>query len=74
MAGITLEQATNQLNFWLDASQKISQGQEVRHNDDWLKRADLGKVNESITFWDSKVKELSASASGARRCVSVSPR
>lgn len=66
MAGITLAQAEAKLQTWLDAEDKIAQGQEYAIGSRTLKRADLAEVRESVSYWDGKVKELSRGSSGLR--------
>lgn len=66
MAGITLTQAEAKLATWLDAEDKIAQGQEYTIGTRSLKRADLKEVREQITYWDAKVKQLARGSSGIR--------
>lgn len=58
MAGITLQQAQDQLNMWLDASSKISEAQSYSINGRSLTRANLKEVTDQIKFWDMQVKRL----------------
>ena len=74
MAGITLAQAETQLSAWIDASTKVSLGQSYEISGRRLTRADSADIRASIEFWDKKVKELSASASGRGRAVTLAPR
>jgi len=66
MAGITLTQAEAKLATWLDAEDRVAQGQEYTIGSRTLKRADLKEVREQVQFWDGKVKELSRGTSGMR--------
>lgn len=66
MAGITLTQAEVKLTTWLDAEDKIAQGQKYTIGQRTLERADLKEVREQIRFWDGKVKELARGSSGMR--------
>lgn len=66
MAGITLAQAEAKLTTWLAAMDKIAEGQEYTIGSRTLKRANLKEVQEQITFWDGKVKELSRGSTGMR--------
>lgn len=66
MAGITLTQAEAKLTTWLDAEDKIAQGQKYTIGQRTLERADLKEVREQIRFWDGKVKELARGSSGMR--------
>lgn len=74
MAGITLAQADAQLALYLAAETKILAGQKVEIDGQALTRANLEMVQKGIDRWDSKVKELSARASGTSRSRSMSPR
>lgn len=74
MAGITLAQAEAQLALYLAAETKILAGQKVEIDGQALTRANLKDVREGMAHWDSKVKELSARASGSSRSRSMSPR
>lgn len=65
MAGITLAQAEAKLTTWMDAEDKIAQGQEYQIGSRRLKRADLAEVREQITYWNSWVNKLS-NGGGAR--------
>lgn len=58
MSGITLTEAEAKLAVWMAAETKIANGQEARQGDRVLKYADLKEVRESITYWETKCKEL----------------
>jgi len=60
MAGITLAQAEAKLAIWLDAEDKVAAGQSYSIGGRSLTRADLKMIGERVTYWDRKVKELSA--------------
>jgi len=70
MAGITLAQAEAKLTLWMDAEDKIAQGQEYTisagNHMRKLVRADLPEVRKTIDYWQSKVVELSRGGSGIR--------
>lgn len=67
MAGITLAQAETQLAAWLAASSAVATGQSYSIAGRSLSRVDAGEIREQITYWDGKVRSLTASASGRRR-------
>lgn len=73
MAGITLSQAEAKLQLYLDAIDKIILKQRVEIDGQSLTRANLADVERALQFWDSKVKELSASASSRSRVRTVAP-
>jgi hypothetical protein len=67
MAGITLAQAETQLAAWLAASSAVATGQSYSIAGRSLSRVDAGEIRDQITYWDGKVRSLTASASGRRR-------
>lgn len=67
MAGITLAQAEARLELYLAAETKVLAGQKVEIDGEALTRANLEAIQKGIDRWDSKVKELSARASGTSR-------
>ncbi|WP_150428861.1 hypothetical protein [Dechloromonas sp. CZR5] len=74
MAGITLAQAEAKLTLYLDALDKIVLKQKVEIDGQALTRANLADVQNAVTYWDAKVKELSAKASGRGRMRTLTPR
>lgn len=73
MAGITLAHAQTRLDALMAAHDKIIIGQKVEMDGQSLTRANLVDVQRGIEYWDKKVKELSASASGRGRMRTISP-
>lgn len=75
MAGITLQQAQEQLDAYLAAETAIVTGnQSYEFQGRRINRADLEKIQSGIALWDSRVKQLSALASGRGRTVIARPR
>jgi Family of unknown function (DUF6148) len=71
MAGITLAHAEAQLAIWLAASTAVATGQEYEIETTGsgrrrLRRADAKAIQDNITFWDQKVKDLTPSTTGGR--------
>jgi len=62
MAGITQAQAEAQLTLWLAADTAVSSGQSYSLDARTLTRADARQIRENITFWDAKVRALSATS------------
>lgn len=60
MAGITLTQANEQLDIWLEASKAVAQGKIVSIDGESLTREDSDRILKMIDFWDRKVKQLSS--------------
>ena len=73
MAGINLVTAQAQLDAYVAAELAILEGQEYVKGDRRLKRADLAEVRAGITLWDRRVKELTASAAGRGRSITLRP-
>lgn len=72
MSGITLEQAKEHLNTWLEAEKAIAAGQSYTIGNRTLTRATLFRVREQIAFWRREVARLE---SGSQRKVTrVIPR
>lgn len=74
MAGITLAQAEAQLAKYIEAEDKVLQGQSYMIGSRQLTRANLFHIRNSIEYWDMKVKDLSAMARGRGRARIVAPR
>jgi len=58
MAGITLTQAEQKLQLWLDAEDAVASGQSYSINGRSLSRANLKEIEETIDRWDKRVKRL----------------
>ncbi|MFM0736804.1 DUF6148 family protein [Paraburkholderia xenovorans] len=74
MAGITLEQAQHQLDTWMAASLKVASGQAYEIEGRKMTRANLAEIQQSITFWDAKVKSLTPTRRRGARVRYVVPR
>jgi hypothetical protein len=68
VAAITLAQAEAKLALWMEAEEKVASGQSYQIGARALRRADLNMIAERITYWESKVEQLTASGgrSGVR--------
>lgn len=73
MPGITLAQAEAKLATWMEADERVATGQSYSIGGRSLSRVDAAEIRERIDYWDAKVKQLSASASGLRRTRYVTP-
>ena len=60
MAGITLEQAQEQLQLWLNANKAISTGVSYTIGTRSLTRANSDEVLKQIDYWSSMVSRLEA--------------
>lgn len=59
MAGITLTQAEAQLALWLAASQAVALNQSYSIEGRSLTRADAGKIQSMIDYWNGWCQRLS---------------
>lgn len=73
MAGITLEQAQQQLQAWLEADAAVAGNQSYSIAGRSLTRADAGEITRKIAYWNGQVKALSATSSGRGRAHYVVP-
>jgi hypothetical protein len=64
---ISLEQAQAQLDAYLEASLKVSTGQEYTIGGRSLRRTDAREIRAQITFWERQVNRLSGGGSGGLR-------
>ncbi|HEU4708749.1 MAG TPA: DUF6148 family protein [Methylophilaceae bacterium] len=73
MAGITLVQAEAKLSEYMAAETAVLSGQSYEIAGRSLRRADLAEIRNGMDYWDRKLKELSARASGRGRVCNVRP-
>jgi hypothetical protein len=64
MAGITQAQAEAQLALWLAADTAVASGQSYSIAGRSLTRSDAKTIRDNITFWDTKVQQLSSGRTG----------
>jgi len=67
MAGITLAQAEAQLTLWLAASEKVASGQSYTVGGRTLTRADAGRIQSMLDYWDQKCQQLGGESNTARK-------
>lgn len=65
--GITLKQAQQHLEMWLNAEEEIATSQSYTIGTRTLTRANLKEVRDQIKFWQSKVDNLEKAAAGKGR-------
>lgn len=66
MAGITLEQAQQQLDLWVAADTAVASGQSYSIGGRSLTRANAAEITNKINYWNGWVSKLSRSSSGIR--------
>lgn len=67
--GITLEQAQNHLEMWMEAELDVTTSQSYQLGSRTLTRADLKEIRETIDYWQKKVNDLLAAQKGGRNKV-----
>jgi hypothetical protein len=67
MAGLTLAQVEARLALYVEAEQKILEGQSYSLGGRSLTRADLGAVQKEIERLDRRCQELSGTTNTARK-------
>jgi len=73
MAGITLADAQDRLQEYLNAEAKVLLGQEYELAGRRMTRANLGEIQKGIDLWNKRCQELSARATGNGRRRTLSP-
>jgi len=63
---ITLEEAQENLNLWLEAERTIANAQSYTIGSRSLTKANLTEVAKRITYWENKVTELEMANKGKR--------
>lgn len=71
MAGITLLQATTQLNAYLAAETAVLSGQKYEIAGRMLMRANLAEIQAGINTWNTRVIMLSNQSAGRSRARTV---
>lgn len=66
MAGISQEQAQEQLDAWLAASLVVSQNQAYTLHGRTFTKADAGEIRRQIDYWEARVIKASSGTRGAR--------
>ncbi|MBX9456139.1 MAG: hypothetical protein KL863_09010 [Rhizobium sp.] len=67
MPGITLAQAQQQLQLWLEADAAVSKKQSYSIAGRSMTLADARTITDKIDYWQRKVTALEASATGRGR-------
>ncbi len=73
MAGITLAQAQAKLAIWMEADDKVANGQSYSIGGRSLTRADAKMIRENIRFWNDWVTRLSDGGNGGATVVAITP-
>lgn len=76
MPAYTIEQARERLQAYLDAEERLLTGGQsaTLPNGNQVTLADLGRVQEGIRLWESRVAGAEQAAVGRGRCRNVAPR
>lgn len=73
MAGITLEQAQQKLDQYLDAETAVLLNQSYEISGRKLTRANLIEIQAGIKIWNERVRDITQRTSGRGRSVTVCP-
>lgn len=71
MAGITVEQAQEQLDAYLAAEKAALAGQSYEIAGRRLTRANLREIREGIVFWSERTAALSSRSAGRSRARTI---
>lgn len=71
---MTLQQANDRLQMWLDAEEKVATGQSYRIGTRQLTRVDLVEIRKQINYWQAEVDRLAAGRSRGARVMRIIPR
>lgn len=71
---ITLENARQQLDLWLEASAALATGQSYQIGTRQLTRSNATEVLKMINYWQSTVAQLEAGSGGSMRIRRLVPR
>lgn len=71
---ITLEQAKQHLNAWLEADLALATGKSYRIGSRNLTRADAAEISERIAYWRRQVDVLSTQGKRGNRVIRLVPR
>jgi hypothetical protein len=63
---ITLEQAKERLDLWLDAEAAVATGQSYSIAGRSLSRADLSDIHKMIGWWEARIRKLERGETGIR--------
>ncbi|WP_212635557.1 DUF6148 family protein [Ralstonia insidiosa] len=66
MAGITLQQAQEQLDAWMAANLAVASGQSYSIGGRSLTRVNAAEIRDQINFWERKVQRLTSGQGGIR--------
>ena len=74
MSWITLEEAREHLQIWLDAEKAVATGQSYKIGTRSLTRANLSDIADRIKYWRNEVARLESGAGGGARVLRAVPR
>lgn len=74
MSGITLSDAQEMLDLWLEAERAVTTGQSYKIGTRSLTRADVSKIAERISYWQNEVERLENGQGRGARVLRAVPR
>jgi hypothetical protein len=67
VSGVTLDIAQRNLDAWIAASEAAASGNSYRIGTRQLTRENATEIRNMIAYWERRVEELAAAASGINR-------
>lgn len=74
MSGITLNDAQEMLDLWLEAERAVTTGQSYKIGTRSLTRADVSDIASRISFWRNEVERLENGHGRGARVLRAVPR
>lgn len=73
MSWITIEEARNNLQMWLEAEKAVSTGQSYKIGTHSLTRASLTDIAKRIEYWRNEVAKLESGSKARMKSFRVTP-
>lgn len=74
MSGITLSDAQEMLDLWVEAERAVTTGQSYKIGSRSLTRADVSEIAKRINFWRDEVDRLENGGGRGARVLRAVPR
>lgn len=74
MSGITLSDAQEMLDLWLEAERAVTTGQSYKIGTRSLTRADVSDIASRVSFWRNEVERLENGQGRGARVLRAVPR
>ena len=74
MSWITVEEARDMLQSWLEAERAVTTGKSYRIGSQSLTRADVSEIAARIKYWRAEVEKLESGRGAGARVMRAVPR